>query len=121
MKQKGKHLVTMKGTHWGLAMLMAKRWETSLEIDNLGFNLYRSEIEDGPAIRINDNLIPSQAPGGLTGASYTYMDHSAAPDKTYYYWLEMLQIDGSRLRFGPIVATPPDEEMIQLFLPIIIH
>jgi hypothetical protein len=96
-------------------------WETSLEIDNLGFNLYRAETEDGAAIRINDNLIPSQAPGGLTGASYTYMDHSAAPYKTYYYWLEMLQIDGSRLRFGPIVAIPPDEEMKQLFLPLIIH
>lgn len=33
-------------------------WETATEIDNAGFNLYRSRSEDGVYKKVNDNHIP---------------------------------------------------------------
>ena len=36
------------------------QWSTESETDNSGFNLYRSESENGEYIKINDSLIPAQ-------------------------------------------------------------
>ncbi|PXF56284.1 MAG: hypothetical protein C4B58_14090 [Deltaproteobacteria bacterium] len=58
-------------------------WETSAEIDNAGFHLWRSETEDGEYIRITDNLIEAQ--GGATfGIIYSYEDYDVISGKTYY-------------------------------------
>ncbi|MGD8519433.1 MAG: GEVED domain-containing protein, partial [Anaerolineae bacterium] len=50
-------------------------WETTDEIDNLGFNLYRAASKAGARVKLNDGLIPSQvAPGSPVGASYSWLD-----------------------------------------------
>ena len=38
-------------------------WETTTELENQGFNLYRGASPAGPDRQINETLIPSQAPG----------------------------------------------------------
>jgi hypothetical protein len=46
------------------------RWQTVLELDNLGFNLYRSTTpDDPPSSPFTPQLIPSQAPGSGQGAA----------------------------------------------------
>jgi len=88
-------------------------WETASEIDTLGFNLYRTTKLDGEKVKINPELIHSNVyPGALIGASYSYIDTGAdlnqgklLPNRTYYYWLETLDIFGSSEFFGPIVGT----------------
>ncbi len=80
-------------------------WETSSEINNLGFNLYRAESPDGPRTQINAELIPSLVPPGSTyGAVYEYVDNDVLPGITYYYWLEKLDVYGNTELFGPVDA-----------------
>jgi hypothetical protein len=69
------------------------QWQTGSEIDNLGFNVYRSKTNDPEtAIKVNADLIPSQAFGSIVGASYTYVDDTAKPRVRYHYWLEDVDI-----------------------------
>lgn len=81
------------------------RWETSSETDNLGFNLYRAKKVDGPRTRINEDLIPSLVPPGSTfGATYEYEDLTMLGARTYWYWLEAVDIYGGTALYGPIEA-----------------
>ncbi|MBN1138557.1 MAG: hypothetical protein JXM73_18350 [Anaerolineae bacterium] len=81
-------------------------WETATEIDNLGFNLYRATSPDDEPVRLNDTLIPSQAPGSPVGARYTWLDRVMRSGVTYYYWLEDVDIYGFTTLHGPVNATP---------------
>lgn len=92
-------------------------WETASELFNLGFNLYRAPSPEGERVKLNQDLIPSNPPpGGLWGASYTYVDDTVETGQTYYYWLEDIDLYGrSRLISGPVEARSPTK----IFLPMI--
>ncbi len=45
-------------------------WETATELDNLGFNVYRSGAALGERVQLNGALIPAQNPGTPLGATY---------------------------------------------------
>ena len=77
-------------------------WETASEIDNLGFNVYRAEVADGPWMQLNDALIPSQAPGSPTGAIYRFTDRNVQVGGVYYYLLEDVDTHGQANAHGPI-------------------
>jgi hypothetical protein len=80
-------------------------WKTESEIDNAGFNLYRSTSESGEYIKINDSLIPSQG-SSTQGASYEFVDKDVKNRKTYYYKLEDIDLKGTATMHGPVSATP---------------
>ena len=80
-------------------------WETLTEIDNLGFNLYRAESLTGRQIKLNASLIPSQGPGSPTGYIYSFTDRAVRAGRTYYYWLEAVDVYGTTSRYGPESAT----------------
>jgi len=82
-------------------------WETASELNNVGFNLYRSGYVDGTLKKVNKGLIPAQAVGTTMGAFYEYIDKPLKPWKTYYYWLESVDIYGETSLTGPIEAVPP--------------
>ncbi|MFN2186339.1 MAG: hypothetical protein ACK2UU_20335, partial [Anaerolineae bacterium] len=79
-------------------------WETANEIDNLGFNIYRADSQVGQLVKINPYMIVSQDPGSVTGAAYSFLDESAAPGATYYYWLEDIDGSGTATKHGPVAA-----------------
>jgi hypothetical protein len=81
------------------------QWETESEIDNAGFNLYRSASENGEYIKINDSLIPAQG-SSTQGASYEFVDTDVKNRKTYYYKLEDIDLNGTATMHGPVSATP---------------
>jgi hypothetical protein len=95
-----------------------------VEIDLVGFNLYRSTALsttplEGEYQRLNETLIPSQAPGGMQGASYEF-SVPAAPGETCYYWLEAVMVGAGGeyadpVWFGPLQVTGNR----LLFLPVI--
>lgn len=79
-------------------------WETASEHDNLGFNLYRATSIDGARTKVNDLMIPASRPGSLIGTAYTYTDTGLIPKRTYYYWLEDIDIYGRTELHGPVEA-----------------
>jgi hypothetical protein len=81
-------------------------WETASEINNIGFNLWRSTSETGSYVKLNASLIPSQALGSVVGAYYSYTDSDVINGTTYYYKLESVDTNGSSEFHGPITATP---------------
>jgi hypothetical protein len=91
-------------------------WETANETENLGFHLYRSTSIDGRRTRINAELIPTLVPPGSPfGAVYEYTDtplekvtrhdFMAPQARTYYYWLEDVDIYGRTETHGPVQAS----------------
>jgi hypothetical protein len=96
------NLVSFTATRQDDAVLVA--WETATEVDNVGFNLYRSMSADGPYIKLNGALIPSQSPGSTFGAVYTWLDEDVQPGVAYYYKLEDVETGGTHTMHGPISA-----------------
>ena len=91
-------------------------WQTVSEVSTTGFNLYRAETHDGPAVLVNASLIAPQAAGSNNGSSYTFQDTSALPGQTYYYRLEAIGTDGQVLYSGSLQYLP-----YHLFMPVISH
>jgi hypothetical protein len=83
-------------------------WTTASELDTVGFNLYRGEAAEGPLTQVNTDLIPSQA-DPFAGTHYTYTDETVTAGRTYYYYLEDVDLQGQITRHGPQVAQagPP--------------
>ncbi len=82
------------------------RWETTSEVNNRGFNLYRSNGEKGPWTPLNAQIIPSKVtPGSSTGASYEFLDEQGDPRRSFYL-LESVSTDGQTIQHGPIRPTP---------------
>ena len=71
-------------------------WQTTLEIDLLGFKLYRSTDPQGPKQLLTADLIPAKALGQSGGADYAFLDTQTVPDQVVFYWLESLDIVGSQ-------------------------
>ncbi|MGD8623247.1 MAG: hypothetical protein PVJ34_01830 [Anaerolineae bacterium] len=78
------------------------KWETASEINNVGFNLYRADSLDAAPTKLNAGLIPSQAPGSTSGAVYRFFDEDVQIGRTYFYWLEDVDIYGMSTRHGPV-------------------
>jgi uncharacterized repeat protein (TIGR01451 family) len=97
-------------------------WRTGSELRNLGFNLYREQ--NGERVRLNPSLIAGSAltiRAGLPqhGAkTYAWIDRSSTAT-TGLYWLEDVDLDGTRTLHGPTsaqadlsAAEPPRARMI---------
>ncbi len=78
-------------------------WETVSEINNSGFNLYRSASPAAPGELLA--FVPSQAPGSTQGASYSFDDTEVSAGQTWYYWLEDVDLNGATALHGPVSAT----------------
>jgi hypothetical protein len=77
-------------------------WETVLEIDTVGFNLWRSATRDGEYQRVNEMLIPAESLGGVEGGFYETVDTDVTPGATYYYRLEEVEVGGASNWHGPV-------------------
>jgi hypothetical protein len=76
-------------------------WETAQEIDNLGFNLYRSSEANGSYTKLNSSLIPGLI-SSVKGRKYTHIDKDVTRDVLYYYMLEDVDLSGTRTMHGPV-------------------
>jgi Peptidase family C25/Propeptide_C25/Concanavalin A-like lectin/glucanases superfamily/Domain of unknown function (DUF2341) len=92
-------LLSFKATGSGDNVVVS--WETAQELDNMGFNLYRSTVKGGPYVRITDTPI-----GGMTfsvkGRAYSYVDSNVTRGSLYYYKLEDIDTAGQRTMHGPV-------------------
>ena len=72
-------------------------WTTSLELNNAGFNILRSQARKGAYVKVNATLIVG---AGTTAEAntYTWTDKTAKPNTAYYYKIEDVSLDGTRQR-----------------------
>ncbi len=80
-------------------------WSTASEVDSAGFNIYRSESENGEYTKINGALIPTEG-SPTEGASYVFTDDGLQNRKTYWYKLEDVDMNGTATMHGPVSAMP---------------
>lgn len=77
-------------------------WRTESELDNYGFNIYRSDSENGPFEKINKEIIPGH---GTTNEphEYKYVDTECIVGKRYYYYLEEVDLKGNKKKISPVI------------------
>ncbi|MCK4640907.1 MAG: T9SS type A sorting domain-containing protein [Candidatus Marinimicrobia bacterium] len=81
------------------------RWTTESEIENLGFNIYRSTNSNVKFLIINDELIPG-AGSSSSRHEYEYVDKGLTNGVKYRYKLEDVDYSGNTKLHGPVSATP---------------
>lgn len=89
-------------------------WTIATEINNVGFNLYRSA---NPSIEPDDEpiaFLPTQTGSG--SHTYTYVDNVPQAG-TWWYWVADLDTGGAETFHGPVEFVA----MNQIFLPLTIQ
>ncbi|MDP8220247.1 MAG: T9SS type A sorting domain-containing protein [Candidatus Stygibacter frigidus] len=86
------------------------QWITQSEINNSGWNVYRSNSEDiAESSLINPDIIPG-AGTSTNPTEYEFIDeYSYEFEQTYYYWLESVSFSGAVETYGPITLQIPAE------------
>ena len=92
-------------------------WETASEIDNYGFNIWRSEAAEGDYVKLNAEIIPAQG-GPTTGANYNFRDDAVTNGVTYWYKLEDVDTHGACTFHGPVPAT--SHRLHWIYLPLLL-
>jgi subtilisin family serine protease len=82
-------------------------WETGAEINNAGFEVYRSEIGDGEFYLISSYLENPTLIGlgnSTTGKKYSYLDDKITLQTNYWYKLIDVDINGNRTEHDPLLV-----------------
>lgn len=80
-------------------------WETVSELQNSGFNLYRTVTADPPTAANLLMFVPSQGPGSAQGFFYSHQDYDVTAGQTYWYWLEDVDFAGIATLHGSVSVT----------------
>ncbi len=98
------------------------RWRTGYEVDNLGFSIYREingqEEKLNPSIIAGTAMITGASKPVQAGWSYSWKDLLPANVANVKYWLEDIDLNGERTRYGPIfpelVDALPQSQNVRL-------
>ena len=90
------------------------RWRTESEVNNIGFRIYRSECEDGPFLKIG---WVDGAGNSAMSNDYQFLDKKVEVGKTYFYYLEDIDIAGERNKSDIIQITVISQPHPQAVIP----
>ena len=79
-------------------------WQTATELGTNGFELFRSQSENGNYQKISE-FIDHCDDSGLVGGYYQFEDRSVIDGGVYYYKLVETASDFQQIEYGPIVAA----------------
>lgn len=89
----------------GAGLSNTLRWSTASELNNVGFDVYRSNEEKGPFVRLTAKPIPGAGTTDET-TQYVWVDETIEPEKTYWYYVESISMSGVREKFTPTFKAP---------------
>jgi hypothetical protein len=105
-------------TELAKAPLIEIAWSTETEFDTVGFNVWRSDKQEGEYRRVNDLLIPGAA-DAAAGAEYSYVDEEVERGKTYYYRLEDVAFNNTTVQYEIVSATAQGVSGLALVIAIV--
>ena len=91
-------LVSFSASSAGAGAPVVVSWETSLEVDNVGFNVYSANAEGERGKRLNAFVIPSEGGSG----AYEFVDTPLAAGEERLYYLEDIDVNGVSSYHGPV-------------------
>lgn len=80
-------------------------WETTNQIDILGFNVLRQAPGEQAPVQINQEMIEIYQPGSSMGGVFGFVDTDVVFGSDYKYWIEVVDNGGLTSRFGPVEVT----------------
>lgn len=80
-------------------------WSTASEVDNFGFDVYRADAEDGPFVRLSEDIIRGAGTSDMP-SEYRFVDDGIEPEREYFYYVESVSLAGERERFTPVIRAP---------------
>ena len=83
-------------------------WKTASELDNYGFDVYRSTSKNGPFETINDKPIAGAGTVDVP-QRYEHIDRDIQPDTAYYYYVESISLAGERKEVTPLLRARPKQ------------
>jgi hypothetical protein len=92
-------------------MFVNLQWTTESETGNLGFNVFRSNDNNvANATQVNFGIIGGT--NSSTTHNYNFVDNTVDASTTYYYWLQIVSIDGASSFSNAVMiatngVTPP--------------
>ncbi|MCD6506332.1 right-handed parallel beta-helix repeat-containing protein, partial [Candidatus Poribacteria bacterium] len=91
------------------------RWTTASEVGNLGFNVWRGADRKGPFTKLNARLIKGSGDNPFP-KEYSFTDEEVQSRRTYFYYIESVDIAGVKQRSQIIEVTvlPPPKETLLL-------
>lgn len=92
-------------------------WQTASEVNNSGFEIYRSTSENGMYELVNQQLIPGHG-NSTTSHYYEYLDTEVEEQTTYYYKLYSRDFNGTlnvyeKISTATVLALPKEFRMAQ--------
>ncbi len=85
------------------AALPRLEWRAQHEEALYGYLVYRSEARSGPFLRVSKKIVRVPEDGS-TSHSYEFVDATAEPCRTYYYYLDQVLRNGAKSRFSGVLA-----------------
>lgn len=76
------------------------KWKTASEQENFGYDIYRSDTEEGEYQIVNEDTLEG-AGTTVDESNYEFKDDNIDPCKIYYYYIESIAMNGTREEFTP--------------------
>ena len=106
-------LLYLEASSQGDAILL--QWETALEIDFAGFQLWRSSNGYRADAQLVSTALISSKGTASTGATYRFADTNVSRGVEYTYWLQQIAANGS----GEDIRSTTVALSYNLYLPFI--
>jgi len=79
-------------------------WEARNEDGVYGYLIYRAAAREGPYLRLNEEIVHVAVAGNAGTHRYTYVDTDVQPGRTYFYYLDIVGVDGRKRRFSGVMS-----------------
>ena len=81
--------------------IVTLNWETATEVNNAGFNIYRSKNKNDNYTKVNSTLVPTEG-NSTIGTTYSFEDTPG--NGTFYYKLEDIDNKGVITMHGQVMV-----------------